>query len=119
MEPIDSLLTTTDLAALVETGRELGAELHLSSLLQRILAKATRLTDSAASSVILFNEKRNQLYFAHATGANAEHLLENWGPSSAKGIPLTGSKAGEVFSSGRSLVINNVGQDQQAARPLL
>jgi class 3 adenylate cyclase len=111
LEPIDSLLTTTDLAALVETGRELGAELHLSSLLQRILAKATRLTDSAASSVILFDEKRNQLYFAHATGANAEHLLENWGPSSAKGIPLTGSKAGEVFSSGRSLVINDVGQD--------
>jgi class 3 adenylate cyclase len=111
LEPIDSLLTRADLAALVETGRELGAELHLSSLLQRILEKATQLTDSAASSVILFDEKRKHLYFAHATGDNATYLLENWGSSSEKGIPITGSKAGEVFSSGRSLVVNDVGRD--------
>jgi adenylate cyclase len=122
-----SPLTNNDLAALVETGRELGAELRLTSLLQRILEKATLLTDSRDSSVILFDEKRKHLYFAHATGANADTLLEKWGGSSDRGIPLTGSKAGEVFTSGRSIIINDIstdpshypGVDRETGKPTL
>lgn len=106
-----SMLTKTDLATLVETARELAAEVSLAALLRRILDTATQLTDSTGSSIVLFREKRNALYVAHATGPDAATVLVGWGETSEQGIPLEGSKAGEVFTSGRSLIVNAVGQD--------
>ena len=105
-------LTDADLLTLVVTGRELAAEVSLRSLLGTILDKASRLTDSPKASVILFDEKRAVLYIAHATGEDAAAVMEGWGKSSERGIPLQGSKAGEVFRSGRAVV-----DDAVAAAP--
>jgi class 3 adenylate cyclase len=98
-------LSPDDLHALVDMGRELGAELDLRALLSRILARACELTDSPDGSVILHDADRNDLYFAEATGRDAAMLLEQWGPNRARGIPIDGSKAGQVYTTGVSLLV--------------
>jgi len=107
----DDLLTKEDLLVLVESGGELSAQVDLDTLLQRILSKACELTDSKDSSVLLHNEDKNTLYFAAATGDKAEFLLQNWSENSAQQIPLMGSKAGQVFESGQSIIVNSVRDD--------
>jgi class 3 adenylate cyclase len=81
-------------------------------LLETILDKASRLTDSPKASVILLDAERDVLYIAHATGEGAAAVMEGWGAASERGIPLEGSKAGEVFRSGRAIV-----DDAVAAAP--
>src|SRR5262245_20423767 len=87
-------LRTTDLVALMESGSDLAAEVNLSTLLKRILSRASNLTESPDSSVILYKEDTKSLYFAAATGANANYLLTTWGEFSDRKVPLYGSKAG-------------------------
>ena len=101
-------LRTTDLVALMESGSDLAAEVNLITLLKRILSRACNLTESPDSSVILYKEDTKSLYFAAATGANANYLLTTWGEFSDRKVPLYGSKAGEVFRTGRSLIVNAV-----------
>lgn len=107
----DELLTPEDLLILVESSEELAAQVELETLLQRILAKACELTDSQDSSVLLYNEAKNSLYFAAATGDKAEFLLQNWGENSPQQVPLRGSKAGQVFESGQSIIVNSIEED--------
>ncbi|HEY7770349.1 TIR domain-containing protein [Longimicrobium sp.] len=97
---VKHLLNTAELATLAEVSRALTAEVNLPVLLDNILRHANELTDSAASSVILFNPERESLYFAHATGPSAEKLLFEWGKTSSQGVPIHGSIAGQVFSTG-------------------
>lgn len=104
------LLEKDELVTLVECGRELAAEVSLKTLLKTILDKACALTGSPDASVILHSEKRGTLYFAHAVGEDADLLLKQWGELAEQGIPLR-SKAGEVFSTGRSLVENALADD--------
>jgi class 3 adenylate cyclase len=108
----DLCLSNTDLITLVTSGRELAAEVNLRLLIPRMLEKATHLTNSTDGSVFLFDGNRNALYFAYAIGANAAMVLDQWGESSKQGIPLVGSKAGEVFASGNSICINALSNDQ-------
>ena len=108
-----SELTRADLAGLVESARELAAEVSLRALLQSILAKAGVLTRSPDTGVILFDEPSKSLYFAAATGRNAAMLLETWGEFSERRVPLFGSKAGEVFRTGRPLVIQAVTRESR------
>lgn len=105
------LLEKAELLTLVECGRELAAEVSLKTLLKTILDRASILTDSPDASVILYSEKRGDLYFAHAVGESAGLLLSQWGESSTQGVPLTRSKAGEVFRTGMSLVENALADD--------
>jgi hypothetical protein len=49
MDAISELLMKADLTALVETGRELAAEVTLTPLLQRVLERATQLFKPQAS----------------------------------------------------------------------
>jgi adenylate cyclase len=109
-DPSDGL-TTADLRALVESARALSAELELSGLLDRILERATRLTDSPSASVLLFDPLRNRLYFAAARGPTAPAVLDRWGIDSDQGVPVVGSKAGDVFSTGQPLVLESVAGD--------
>ncbi len=107
----NEVLTKEDLLVLVESGGELAAQVDLDTLLQRILTKACELTDSQDSSVILYNEVKNTLYFAAATGDKAESLLQYWGEYSMQQVPLQGSKAGQVFESGQSIIVNSIEDD--------
>src|SRR5262245_14596473 len=96
---------------LVEISRELASQVSLRPLLQKILSKASELTDSPDSSVLLYDNKRRSLYFAAATGSNSEMCLENWGESSDQRIPLKGSIAGEVFLTGVTRVTDAAEED--------
>jgi hypothetical protein len=105
------LLGREDLLALVDVTRDLASEVHLPRLLHRILEKSTRLTDSPDGSVILHDESGNSLYFADAVGASAQFLIEQWGKASEQRVPLVGSKAGQVFTSGVSEIVDAVPED--------
>jgi class 3 adenylate cyclase/putative methionine-R-sulfoxide reductase with GAF domain len=102
------LLTTKDFQTLAQSARELTKELSLEKLLNNILEIAGRLTDSPEASVILRNERQHTLYFAAATGDEADWILSSFGIHSDNQIPIDGSKAGEVYKSGVSLVENFV-----------
>ena len=104
-------LTREDLLALVNLAREIASETHLPRLLHRILEQATHLTDSPDGSVILFDDERECLYFADAVGSNAPMLLRRFGPASSEGIPIVGSKAGQVFTSLASEIVDAVPDD--------
>ena len=104
-------LTREDLLALVNLAREIASETHLPRLLHRILEQATHLTDSPDGSVILFDDERECLYFADAIGSNAAMLLRRFGATSGEGIPVVGSKAGQVFTSLASEVVDAVPED--------
>jgi class 3 adenylate cyclase len=108
-----SPLTIDDLMTLVETGRELAAEVSLRTLLKSILTRACQLTNSPDASIILCDDRRGILYFAHAIGSKAKMVMERWGEHSSEGIPISGSKAGEVFTTGRSMVIASVAGDDK------
>ncbi len=110
-----NLLSAKDLKALVESGSDLAREISLESLLQNILQTAGRLTDSPDTSIILRSEHEQALYVAAATGNEAEWLLSTYGFNSEKQIPIYGSKhgshgskAGEVYDTGKSLRENVV-----------
>jgi adenylate cyclase len=105
------LLGREDLLTLVDITRDLASEVHLPRLLHRILEEATRLTDSPDGSVILHDETRNCLYFADAVGASAQLLLNKWGKASDQSVPMVGSKAGQVFTSGVSTIVDAVLDD--------
>lgn len=106
-------LTAEDLLALVDMGRELAAVLDIRALLPRILSRACWLTDSPDGSVILFDPERGDLYFAEAVGRDAATLLEQWGRRRQRGIPVDASKAGQVFSTGRSLKVDLLVDDER------
>jgi adenylate cyclase len=114
-------LSREDMLALIEIGRELAAQVSLGSLLQKILARASQLTDSPDTSVILNHDDRDGLYVAAATGDKAEWVLTTFGKHSAKTIPIKGSKAGRVFEIGDSIIENKVhghfeGVDQETKK---
>lgn len=102
------LLKPKDMLALIESGRELSAQMGLDVLLQSILVRASELTDSPDTSVILKHDVRKGLYVAAATGDRAEWVLTTFGKHSAKEIPLDASKAGEVFETGKSIIENKL-----------
>ena len=104
-------LQPNDLMELVQISRELAAQVNLEPLLQSILSKASELTDSPASSVILYNIRSGSLYFAAATGDNAAMLLEKWGEFAEHQVPVEGSIAGKVFVTGVTLVVDEVEED--------
>jgi class 3 adenylate cyclase/putative methionine-R-sulfoxide reductase with GAF domain len=106
-------LRLAEVLSLVETGRELAAETNLKSLLQTILRKASALTDSPDGSVILYDETTKGLYFAAASGKNASRLLADWGEFADRRIPIYGSKSGEVFRTGKSIVQNAIDRDSK------
>src|SRR5438876_10050790 len=104
-------LTPADLLALVESAKTLSAEIDLSDLLEEILARAGKLTDSPSGSVILYDDEHKALYFAAATGPKAAGALAKFGESGPDRVPIEGSKAGQVFRKGDSLVVRSVEAD--------
>ncbi|MET0063062.1 MAG: TIR domain-containing protein [Candidatus Thiodiazotropha endolucinida] len=102
------LLTRDDFQALAQSSRALTKELSLEILLNTILDTAGKLTNSPETSIILRNERQPTLYFAAATGEEAEWVLSSFGLHSDRQVPIDGSKAGEVYKSGISMVENIV-----------
>ena len=109
--PIENPLTINDLTALVQIAGELTSQIDLKDLLQLILSKSGELSDSPDGAVLLYNAQRNSLYFAGAIGNNSALLLDRFGEFAQNQIPIVGSKAGTVFSSGESIITDYVPDD--------
>ena len=109
--PIENALTKNDLGTLVQVAGELTSQIDLHDLLQLILIKSGELSDSPDGAVLLYNAERNSLYFAGAIGENAAMLLERFGEFAENQIPIEGSKAGTVYSSGESIITDYVPED--------
>ncbi len=92
------------LSRLVQISVTLNSTLELGPLLQFLLATAAELLDCEKASILLYNEKRGDLSFMSATGADAEQLAEI-------PVPLEGSLAGAIYRTGETLIINDVAKD--------
>jgi class 3 adenylate cyclase len=94
-------LTRVDLLALLQASEELTRARSLHDVLTRILELAGKLINSQAGSVLLHDPKRNDLYFAAATGPAAATLA-------TLRVPIDKSKAGKVLLSGEPIVEDNI-----------
>jgi adenylate cyclase len=112
MSSSKDILTFEDLIQLLETGKQLASEVSFPELLDTILMRAQQLTDSPEAAVFLHDPKRDSLYFAAATGEEGPMLMREFGEFSENRIPLH-SKAGVVFSTGKSIIVDSLANDPE------
>jgi len=105
------LLSRDDLLAVLETGTQLATQLDQGRLALAILEKACAMTDSPDGSVLLYDPERGGLFFAAATGEKAPSLLDRWGEHSSQRVPVQGSKAGDVYATGKTIVEQSLTDD--------
>lgn len=86
---------------LVEISLTLNSTLKLEVLLQNILDVAVELLECDATSVLLYDERREELRFVAATGTNKEKL-------ETIPVPLEDSLAGTIFTENRPLLLNQM-----------
>ena len=101
---MESQVNLEDLELLLETNRLLSAKLDLSELLNTIMNLATRFMKAEASSVLLLDERTQELYFDVAVGGSADKI---------KGtrIPLGEGIAGWVAKEGKPCIVPDVAKD--------
>ncbi len=91
------------LELLLEVGRLLSSKLELSPLLTSVLELATRVVDAESASLLLLDEKTQELYFDVALGL---------GPEASKiRLPVGQGIAGTVAKSRAPEIINAVRED--------
>jgi adenylate cyclase len=108
----EARLSSEDLLALVHSAKELGSEIDLSDLLDKILQRGCDLTNSPSAAIFLDDEGKG-LFAAAASGPKAEGLLSHFGEASANRVPYEGSKAGRVFVSGEALLEGSIRSDPE------
>ncbi|MDE2039680.1 MAG: GAF domain-containing protein [Elusimicrobia bacterium] len=95
--------TEEALELLLEVGRLLSSKLDLSELLRTVLELASRVVDAETASVLLLDDKTQELYFAQALGL---------GDAAAKvRLRLGEGIAGTVAKTLQPEIINEVGSD--------
>lgn len=88
-----------ELEILLQVSREITSSLDLDKVLQQVVDAAVELTNAEESSLLLLDEKTNELYMR--AGNNFEK-----GFADSFRVPLEDSLAGEVVLSGKSLTYN-------------
>jgi signal transduction histidine kinase len=92
------------LARLVEVSVTLSSTLDLRQLLTYIINAAAELLNTEAASIMLYDDKLNELRFAAATGSDPHELAQI-------PVPLESSIAGAIFIENKPMIINDVSQD--------
>jgi len=92
------------LSRILEISQQLTSTLDLELLLQEIIRAAAELTATEAASIMLYDEKADELRFAAATGLGAEQLA-------LMRVPIDNSIAGSIFKSGRAMLITEANKD--------
>jgi len=96
---------------LLDLTTDLAATFDLDTLLQRIVVAARDLTDSEASSLMLYDTQSHSLHFEAATGG----LVSGVGQRT---IPADNSIAGWVFTHGEPIVASDVLNDPRFYREI-
>lgn len=99
------------LTRLVEISVTLNSTLDLDRLLQFIIESAADLVDSEGASILLVDDKTQDLFFAAATGSDPKELAKI-------PVPLDSSIAGTIYREDRPLIINEVAEDPRHFRPV-
>lgn len=97
-------LEARQLGRLMEISQTLNSTLNIEELLQYIIRTASELLECEAASLMLYDEKRNRLFFAASTGSDPKKLAQI-------PVPLDGSVAGTIFREDKSLILNDVSHD--------
>ena len=92
------------LARLMEVSLTLNSTLNLDDLLQYIITSAVEVLNCEAASLLLYDEKRNRLFFAASTGSDMRKMAEML-------VPIEGSLAGSIFKDGKPITLNDVRED--------
>jgi signal transduction histidine kinase len=94
------------LEKLVNISVTLNSTTNLDELLQYIIKTAAEILDCEAASLLLYDEKRNRLFFAASTGSDAKKMAQIL-------VPIDGSLAGSIFREGQPIILNDVSQDSR------
>jgi signal transduction histidine kinase len=97
-------LESKQLARLMEVSLTLNSTLNLDELLDYLLKAATDILDCEAASILLYDEKRNRLFFAASSGSDPAQIAKI-------PVPIDGSLAGTIFREDKPFCINDVQQD--------
>lgn len=93
------------LEILLEVGRLLSSKLEIGELLTSVLELSTKVVDAESASLLLLDEKTQELYFDVALGL---------GPEAAKiRLPLGAGIAGSVAKNRAPEIINSARQDKR------
>jgi signal transduction histidine kinase len=95
---------TRKIARLVEISAILNSTLKPEILLQNILQSAAELLDCSVISILLYDDRVNELRFVATTSVNIDQLEQI-------PVPLDNSLAGTIYTENRHLVINNTKDD--------
>ena len=92
-----------NLTHLLDISASLNSRMQLNPLLKHIMDVAVDITDSEAASVLLWNQRTQQLFFAASTSESADKLI---------GMPVPmDSIAGSVFRTKRIVQVDNAQND--------
>ncbi len=94
---------------LLEITRTLSSTLDLPFLLRNIIQAAVELTDTEAASIMLFDSLSGQLRFEATTNEEPSKMEKIT-------VPLEGSIAGTIFTSGQPLIIADAMSDPRHFR---
>jgi signal transduction histidine kinase len=104
-DQIQRLEKTVDrLERVVTIGQMLNSTLDLAQLLETIIQTAADLLGTQAASILLMDERTGELFFAASTGSSREELREIK-------VPLEGSIAGAIYSTGEPAIVGDVTGD--------
>jgi len=97
-------LRIQQLEKLMDISVTLNSTANLDDLLQYIIKTAAEILDCEAASLLLYDEKRNRLFFAASTGSDLKKMSQIL-------VPIDGSLAGSIFREGKPIRLNDVSQD--------
>jgi signal transduction histidine kinase len=108
-DPAPPFTKAQRLERLLEISQRLTSTLELAPLLQLIVEVAVDLTDSEASSILLYDPASGELRFEAAPGIPSGDLTK-------LSVPLESSVAGWIFTHAKPMVIQDASRDARVFR---
>ncbi len=108
-DPTPPLTKSQRLERLLEISQRLTSTLELAPLLDLIVEVAAELTDSEASSILLYEPGSGELRFEAAPGIHRGELTQ-------LSVPLESSVAGWIFTHAKPMVVQDAAHDVRVFR---
>ena len=91
---------------LIEVSKNLSSTLELNPLLKIIVCAAAEVTDCYAASILLYDEKKNELYFQASSNFDSPLMR-------GLVVPVENSIAGEIVTSRQPKIVMDVKDNPQ------